>query len=530
MSEEDGRYFKQMHYFGGVGPSKMVAFSANSSYSVLEAKARIKVTGIIPGNTTIDGQELCTVIGVVIRRSSTSYPENEFAGEKFADIKVNYALSEPYDFSIVDSNVAIGETWYYSAFPYSDQGIVNRSNSNRSSATACTYAYLYGYDLDTSNSVPSTRVSYPSDVDNSSYTSAKMNYSTGLFEYGGWPDEAGKKFMPKPCMLKYDGTIDKYLDPNDYSKNIDGTASDYNNTSFGGNAMMQWPKIYTKRTFVDGVYKFRCCDIALDDSYDCWCNYDRNNNVISNFYTSIYFGSSVGGKLRSISGQSNYVNNTRNSEVLLAKANGNDWYTEVLSDWLLIQDMLVMMAKSTDTQACYGNGNCNTSAAIGQGTMNTKGLFWGASNQSSGVKVFGMENWWGNIWRALGGYVNVNGTQKIKITRGTKDGSTASDYNFDGTGYLILSSATPSGTSGGYISSMKNDCKFGRIAITASGSATMHECDAMYFNNSQVDYAIVGGDWGSALLCGAFCLYLGDAASHACTGIGSALSCKPLAA
>lgn len=114
--------------------------------------------------------------------------------------------------------------------------------------------------------------------------------------------------------------------------------------------MMEWPKIYTKRWEENGVYHFRCSDIPQDDTWDCWCNYDRNNNEIDHFYTPIYFGSNVSSKLRSISGQANMVSKNATTEINYAKANGSDWYTEVLADRLLIQDLLVMMGKSTDCQ------------------------------------------------------------------------------------------------------------------------------------------------------------------------------------
>lgn len=118
--------------------------------------------------------------------------------------------------------------------------------------------------------------------------------------------------------------------------------------------MMEWPKIYTKRWESNGVYHFRCSDTPQDDTWDCWCNYDRNNNQIDHFYTPIYFGSLVSGKLRSISGAANSVNTTAANEITYAKANGNDWYTEVLADRLLLQDLLVMMARSTECQTAFG--------------------------------------------------------------------------------------------------------------------------------------------------------------------------------
>lgn len=222
------------------------------------------------------------------------------------------------------------------------------------------------------------------------------------------------------------------------------------------------------------------------------------------------------------------VSQNATTEINYAKANGNDWYTEVLADRLLIQDLLVMMGKSTDGQTVYGKGRCDTNSAVNTGTMNSRGMFWGSNNGTDGVKVFGMEHFWGNLWRRTAGWMNVNGTQKVKLTRGTKDGSTASDYNTDGNGYKTVSGATPSGTSGGYISSMKTE-GFGRIPVTASGSSSTFEADGLWYNNSGTMYAFVGGYWNNGLPCGPFCANLRNAPSVSGSDSGAALSCKPLA-
>lgn len=490
-------------------PEPMEEFSAKSVYISSSDTVKVEITAKLP-----DG-----VAGAVIRKSTTGYPTSETDGDALTTITTDTVYT--------DTNVTVGTTYYYSAFPYTSTGAYNRSEANRTSVTPKKRDYLFGYDLVKSTSSPSGRVSYPDDVDNAGFTPAKMNFG-GSFSYGDWNFAPGEKFMPRPCMLTYAGVVDHYLNPNDYTQKAEGGASKVADTSFGGNAMMEWPKIYTKRWEEGGVYHFRCSDTPQDESWECWSNYDRLNNQIDHFYTPIYFGSNVSNKLRSISGQANMVSQNATTEINYAKANGNDWYTEVLADRLLIQDLLVMMGKSTDGQTVYGKGRCDTNSAVNTGTMNSRGMFWGSNNSTDGVKVFGMEHFWGNLWRRTAGWMNVNGTQKVKLTRGTKDGSTASDYNTDGNGYKTVSGATPSGTSGGYISSMKTE-GFGRIPITASGSSSTFEADGLYYNNSGTMYAFVGGYWFSDLLCGPFYASLYYTPSYSDSGSGAALSCKPLA-
>jgi hypothetical protein len=394
--------------------------------------------------------------------------------------------------------------------------------------TATFREYLYGFDLTIADSNPATRVTYPSDVENSGFAKAVMNFG-GAFSYGSWPSTPGEKFMPRPCMLRFNGTVDYYLNPNDYTKKADGTTSDVANMNYGGNAMMEWPKIYVKRWESNGVYHFRCSDMKVDSDYECWSNYDKNNKEIPHFYTPIFFGSKDGSnRLRSISGQSNFVSNTAQTEVTYAKNNGADiWYTEVLSDRELVNDLLTMMFKSTDLQATAGYGVCSASAAIAPGSMNTKGLFWGAGDKTSGVKVFGMENWWGNIFRRIAGWCISGGTQKVKLTRGTKDGTTVGDYNFDGNGYKTISGVNL--TRSGYISKMKTE-PFGRFPMEANGSTTTFEADQVWADSGNGYYAFVGGRWSADLYCGPFCASLFNGPSSASTNFGAALSCKPLAA
>lgn len=490
-------------------PEPMEEFSAKPVYVSSSDTVKVEITAKLP-----DG-----VAGAVIRKSTTGYPTSETDGDALTTITADTVYT--------DTNVTVGTTYYYSAFPYTSTGAYNRSEANRTSVTPKKRDYLFGYDLVKSTSSPSGRVSYPDDVDNAGFTPAKMNFG-GSFSYGDWNFAPGEKFMPRPCMLTYAGVVDHYLNPNDYTQKAEGGASKVADTSFGGNAMMEWPKIYTKRWEEGGVYHFRCSDTPQDESWECWSNYDRLNNQIDHFYTPIYFGSLVSGKLRSISGAANSVNTTAANEIAYAKANGNDWYTEVLADRLLLQDLLVMMARSTECQTAFGYGRCNSSNSIAPGTMNSKGMFWGSNDKTSGVKVFGMENVWGNLWRRTAGWINANGTQKVKLTRGTHDGSTATDYNTDGNGYKTIANATPAGSSGGYISSMKTEA-FGRLPVNASGSSSTYEADGMWYNNSQVNYAVVGGAWGDDLLCGPFCAYLGYTPSISYSSLGAALSCKPLA-
>lgn len=406
---------------------------------------------------------------------------------------------------------------------------------------------IFAVHYSENNSSPDS-CTYPVGYDNYGWTPFSMNLSTGVPNYGSWDPNGTNaslvKFLfPRSCMLKYDGTVDYYLNENDETKKYDGTASDVANTSYGGNAMMEWgqdgKKLYWKiQPDTDGKgWTFIVADAAVDKDGNPdpdmkpWNHYDCNGNVAAHWYTAKYYGSSVSGKMRSISGQSNYTNNNDAAETTLARANNTTsnviWDKEVYADVMFMALMCVLLGKSLNTQAKFGNGVCHSSATIGQGTMNGKGMFYGRSVDKSGVKVFGMENVWGNLWRRIRGLIGVSGTVKVKMTHGTQDGSTVSDYNQTGSGYLTVGSM--SGNNTGYISAM-NITRFGLTPKKYNGSDSTYYNDGGWFDNTQTTIALIGGPWDDHNSCpGAFGFTLNKSASIANTRYTAKLSCKPLA-
>ena len=486
MAEEDVLFGKNRHLFGGMEPSTMQSFSITMRktddgdvYAILRSKLPSDST--IPHPSTGIVQTVCSVGGAVIRKSTKGYPENEFDGELLADIH--------NDCDIIDTDIEDGKTYYYAAFPYSKQGVYNKTASgiNRDSVTvnfSKVPTYVYGFDIDTADSNPYTRVSYPSDVDNANYKPVYMDFEADAFNYGSWNIDPGRRFMPRPCMLKYDGTVAYYLDHENYAYKEDGTNSDISNTEFNGNAMMEWSKIYTKRWEENGVYHFRCSNLKVDSDYECWCNYDINNNEIDHFYTGIYPGSNDGTRLRSL-----YTNPEEDTiDVMMSAAMANDvdsnknWHIHNVAEHLLIQDLLILMGCNTNLTSTYGD---LTTTSTGGSVVNERGLFYSANNKS--LKIFGSckysEAMYGPSefiagWLASAKYKDYNAC--IKITRGTYDGTSAKDYGTSVTGYLELPEAHNGETStqkvrSGYVNTM-NVYPWGRLPATLDASSTTYEC------------------------------------------------------
>ncbi len=392
---------------------------------------------------------------------------------------------------------------------------------------------IYGFHIDSNESDPDAAVTYLKDA--VGMTPAKMDYTNDVFDYGSWEDAF---FMPRPCMLNQDGTVAYYLDPNDLTKKEDGTDSDVADTTFAGNAMMEWGR--------DGKKIWLCvvpkgdgtsADVFISnrqvtDDYHAWSFMDANGAYIDHFYTPIYNGSLVDGVMRSISGQAVSKSLTATNEISYAKKNGDGWMIENYGDRLLINYLLILISKSLATQAVFGQGITSRSEtafnAYTTGTLNDKGLFYGSSGTSTAVKVFGMENWWGLQTRRTAGLVIHSGTVKYKLTESDADGASGG-YTTTGAAY-IDSGIVISGSTGSYIKAETFTTDGAMIPTTISGaSTTTYYGDSCWFANSLNTYALFGGSSGSGARCGAFYAILDNPASVVTWLTGAAVSCKPLA-
>lgn len=408
---------------------------------------------------------------------------------------------------------------------------------------APTVSHNYGFHIDGSESVPSAKITYLADA--VGMEPAKMDYTNDVFDYGSWKDAF---FLPRPCMLKSDGTVDYYLDPDDYTKKADGTASDIANDAYDGNAMMEWGKNGRKIWYKivpdandDTSASVYIADYQVDEGYVDYPFHSFDGASHNHFYTPIFNGwLDTNNKLRSISGKQVMASKTATNEVTYAEnnnpANTPIWNIEQYCDNVLITLLLWLMGKSTNTQDVFGNGISSGSQAgceaYRTGSLNDKGMFYGKDgsvNTTTAVKVFGMENFWGLQWRRYQGHLLIGGSQYVKMTYGQEDGSTADGFSLAGTGY-INKGHQPTGTSGQYLKTQEYDSMgfYPKNANNTDASATKYYCDGLWFNNSGTRVPRRGGTSNVGAFDGASAVYLYNAASNANWHVGASLSCKPL--
>ena len=376
-------------------------------------------------------------------------------------------------------------------------------------------AVRYGIKISKKEKNPDKRVTYIHDAKD--LQPARMNFDTGVFEYGSWQ---GRAFAAPennyPCMVKADGTEDYKLMQEDYTKREDGAASDVANTDYAGNAMAAFKGGWLCQYETEADEYIIWSNVKYDDGYNAYHRTAPDGSIREGFYRHIYMPTLIDGKARSISGAEIMGGFTAKQERQLCKANGEAWEQSTWQQWNYIICLLKIMAKTDDLQAAYGYGNCDNPAweALPTGTLNDKGQFYGSREKDKQVKVFHTEALWGDKWERLAGLIVDNGTVKVH---------TYGEYNFTGQGYKSVYRYIIRSFDYGFVDGTVMT-PYGRFPVSFNGSRHEYTADYGAIDAEIVSVPLVGGNCYNGLHCGAS-VYLNNTAGSAGWYIAPGLSC-----
>ena len=401
----------------------------------------------------------------------------------------------------------------------------------------------YGFKIDKSQENSESAVIYTHDA--LTMTPAVMDFTNDVFTYGSWENAWFVKDA-RPCALNVDGTVAYYLDPNDATKKIDGTPSDIYyellstepqdwstqwkqyyqiisgeyvlndqnsaptfaantyykltyNSSFTGNFMMAFPKVWFYR-HEDSQYNYiEISNYKLSDDWKCYAHINASGQEVDFIYLPMFKGVIVNSKLRSIPSVIPQGGTTASTEVTAASNLGSRWQIWDHSSVEMINDLLVLMTKSIDSQGRFGKGresgyNESDTVTYGKlqtGTLIKKGKFHGYSSSYKEVKVFGIEGFWANRWDRVQGLLLVDNIWKVKMTP---------PYNFTGTDFTTLSNAeVPTGS--GYLSRIQTS-EHGSLPAAIISSSGKYFKD--YFSKTAIGTraAVHGGNCDNGDYCG----------------------------
>lgn len=411
-----------------------------------------------PSDTMSGDDVIAKWAGTYLVRNESRIPLDETDGTVLVNNKVKDAYkTAPF----VDSGLIPGKTYYYNLFTYSDLNKFNRDYQGISVTPK--KVMKYGVRIDQNNSDPDTAVTYLYNAVGK--RPAKVNLETGDFDYGDWADVGFVKDC-KPCMLRYDGTVDYYLNPNDYSKKEDGTLSDIANPDYQGNAMVEFPLWYLTQ-YNDGNYTYIVLSQEeLQQDSQAYAFTKENGEVAQKMYLSMFLAGETNSKamvsLDKITPKS-YHNKKMHTDPQKEIGSNYFWSSFIERDY--VSALLIIISKSINLQKAFGYG-----PSIPYQINDTVSAQFFGMNQSAGrtMNVFHLKNWWGDPY-ILGG-VGIDNDRYARNTIYIKPNPPFSYLGFDG--YPM--SLSTSGVSG-YFSKI-NAAKAGKVANSANGSQTTYYC------------------------------------------------------
>lgn len=455
-------------------------------------------TEVIPDNITR--------IKVIILSYNSSLQNVDIVYYKYADLVTDEPLAS-VNVSIIDGDgyIDVDPDFYYSIASVSvPVGYDTPKTTLRFYAEPgkLKTAYLYygeptpikySISIDETNSNSDTSVTYGNDC--VSYTAAKtVTYGTsGAFgwTWGSWLDKWPFNEI-KPCLLRnkseFDGKSEvlTYLDPYDYTKDIDGT--DITNIIENGSdgyfdidVMVEFPadiNIYINKTIDNKIIisiQKGAVVAPLGVEKSKWNYY--NDSPISKLYISAYrpitsLNNIETGKLKSLSNQKIYTINARDF-VKFAHNKGIGYEPINAYQVEMLKVLYLLLCKNLNSQEAFGLGcGYGLGDSTKTGVHNQAGMYFGNPITESLNKMFGIEGLASGrghfIW---GAWIENN---KIHLKTGDYENYSLEDESND---YLLPSS-------NGYITKMSGKGNSGLILPSSNGgSATTYYGDYNYVSS-----------------------------------------------
>lgn len=347
--------------------------------------------------------------------------------------------------------------------------------------------------IDTANSNPETALTYANDAIGMTPAS----------------DEWDEFFGHRPCLFK-DGKVVGYLNPNDFTKFIDGRDADITSGN-AGDVMIEFPRRGISIQTLGTVVSISMTGGGNDPTFDYFAH-NRGFTKMNNFYLGAYKGYGIGSKLRSLSGYLPTVDKNIGDFRDLAQANGEGYEQSGFYQLTFRQAMYVLKYKNLNSQTVLGRGYVDGNASsIVTGGADLKGMDFGEGTGKLQMKLFGLEDYWGNVYEWIDGLA----------TNSNRDLLTGNDdFNDTGSGYLNNGQGATSDI-GGYINKIQGSTTTGFMAKEVSGGSTTYYCDYANLYASRVAY--FGGYWASGSYAGAFQLHVYNSVTSAYSYVASRL-------
>lgn len=372
---------------------------------------------------------------------------------------------------------------------------------------------------------------------NKHYTPFALNTSAHTMALNSWADFEWLEGN-RPAMVKQDGTLDYWLDVNDYTKDIEGNDSDVANVDYNGNAFAWIPKIYKyeKEIGTDRIVKF---SMHYLEDFEPVGFIDEDGNELDGVWIPLFYGwRDSTGKMRSIANNdiATHSLNLR-GEYNAIHANGDRYKFFGGSIVETLTDLMILFAKSTELQGAYGYGNrsgYDSADTVTYGkTANLAencGQFYGSTDGKSINRVFHSMVLITQNQYQRDPYLIVD-KGRWKVSPFYKHGFNENTFT---DGYIDTGIDSPNAPTNAwtYPNHRKVIARFGSIPAPEpnKGSTVLGICDGVYRNAKQSSFVAVTPrfcDCATGSNGGLRALHLNNSASSAHWAIGASLLLLP---
>ena len=325
--------------------------------------------------------------------------------------------------------------------------------------------------------------------------SSTPGYGTYLDDADGMPygkEEAATSawqefFGYKPCLFK-NGQVVGYLNPNDYTKFEDGTSADITSGN-AGDVMVEFPRRGIKISKSGSTVTVSMTKDP-DNSEFTYYAHTSGSTRKDYFYVGVYLCSkNYSGNMMSLSNKEVYHGNgTKHLNYSsMASYKGSRYCMFSFYQFVFIQCMYLLQYKGhLDSQAVHGYGNSN--GCEDTGITNDKGLMYGSSSGGR-IKIFGIEDLWGNGRCFIAGYYKAANGNVFTYTPPSRFLDSRMNH-----GYFRDVSKT-------YITDVNasNELGFTPISAGSGGGPSKYFCDVGRIESSTSDgymnVAAIGGTY-----------------------------------
>jgi len=314
-----------------------------------------------------------------------------------------------------------------------------------------------------------------------------------------------------PCILDNGVELGK-LKRENFAQYEDGSSAPI--TTLGKDVMIAFPKRGIKLSIDNDVLTVSMTDAEGVDGYS-YMAHSYKGNPCSTFYLGAYKAYSSSSKLYSVSGQTPTTSQTIGTFRTQAQARGTGYEQSAFFQLTFRQVMYMLKYRGQNAQIAVGRGFVDGNSAIygACGSTNAKGMDWGESTGKYPMRLFGLEDFYGNIYEFIDG-IYSNSNRQILVADG--------NFNDTGSGYTSAGTATFSSNIGGYMK-LPNGTNLAGFtpASTSYGSATTFFCDSANVYADRL--AAFGGNWSDGDSAGVFPLFVYRSASISIATYGGRL-------